>query len=216
MALTKFNYNSFDLTTVASTGLAFNSSANGFDTASAGAMTLITTNTISSGVSSSSFTSGIDSTYDTYLFKFINIHPASDNVEFHFNFRDGSSAFDATKTTTYAYAYHKEDGSDAGQAYVGGRDLAQSTSYQPINQGSDNDNDSSISGEIFLFSPSNTTFVKHFIGRVSHIETSSPNFAVQAHFGGHINVTAAIDGVDFKFSSGNIDSGVIKMYGITK
>ena len=216
MALSKFNFNSFDLTTVASTGLAFNSSANGFDTAAAGAMTLIATNTISSGVSSSSFTSGIDSTYDTYLFKFINIHPASDNVEFHFNFRDGSSAFDATKTTTYFYAYHKEDGSDAGQAYVGGRDLAQSTSYQPINQGSDNDNDSSISGEVFLFSPSNTTFVKHFIGKVSHIETSSPNFAVQARFAGYCNVTAAIDGVDFKFSSGNIDSGVIKMYGITK
>ena len=86
MALTKFNFNSFDVTTVASTGLAFNSSANGFDTASPGAMTLIATNTISSGVSSSSFTSGIDGTYDTYLFKFINIHPASDNVYFQVNF----------------------------------------------------------------------------------------------------------------------------------
>ena len=85
MALTKFNYNSFDLTTVASTGLAFNSSANGFDTAAPGAMTLIATNTISSGVSSSSFTSGIDSTYDTYIFKYINLHPASDGVGISFN-----------------------------------------------------------------------------------------------------------------------------------
>ena len=72
MALTKFNFNSFDLTTAASAGLAFNASANGFDTAAAGAMTLIATNTISSGVSSSDFTSGIDSTYDTYVFKLIN------------------------------------------------------------------------------------------------------------------------------------------------
>ena len=84
MALTKFNFNSFDLTTVASTGLAFNSSANGFDTAAPGAMTLIATNTISSGVSSSSFTSGIDGTYDTYLFKFINMHPATNNTDFTF------------------------------------------------------------------------------------------------------------------------------------
>ncbi len=203
MALVKYNNNSI-------------SSVTALDSIASGDMVLLTTNTITSGVSSSSFTSNIDSTYDTYLFKFINIHPASDNVEFHFNFRDGSSAFDATKTTTYFYAYHKEDGSDAGQAYVGGRDLAQSTSYQPINQGSDNDNDSSISGEVFLFSPSSTTFVKHFIGRVSHIETSSPNFAVQAHFGGYCNTTAVIDGVDFKFNSGNIDSGVIKMYGLSK
>ncbi len=86
MALTKFNFNSFDLTTVASTGLAFNSSANGFDTAAPGAMTLIATNTISSGVSSSSFTSNIDSTYDTYIFKFINIHSANDDAKLLINF----------------------------------------------------------------------------------------------------------------------------------
>ena len=48
MALTKFNYNSFDLTTAASKGLAFNSSANGFETAAAGSMTLIKTLTASS------------------------------------------------------------------------------------------------------------------------------------------------------------------------
>ena len=91
MALTKFNFNSFDVTTVASTALAFNSSANGFDTVSAGAMTLIVTNTISSGVSSSFITSGINSTYDIYLFKFINIHPATVRDEFQLNFRDGGS-----------------------------------------------------------------------------------------------------------------------------
>jgi len=203
MELVKYNNNSI-------------SSVTALDSMASGSLVLLTTNTITSGVSSSSFTSNINSTYDTYIFKFINIHPASDSVEFHFNFRDGSSAFDATKTTTYFYAYHKEDGSDAGQAYVGGRDLAQSTSYQPITQGSDNDNDSSISGEVFLFSPSSTTFVKHFIGRVSHIESSSPNFAVQAKFAGYCNTTTAIDGVDFKFSSGNIDSGIIKMFGLSK
>ena len=32
MALTKFNFNSFDVTTAASKGLGFNSSANGFST----------------------------------------------------------------------------------------------------------------------------------------------------------------------------------------
>ena len=52
------------------------------DSIASGGMNLITTNTISSGVSSSSFTSNIDSTYDTYLFKFINMHPATDDVFF--------------------------------------------------------------------------------------------------------------------------------------
>jgi hypothetical protein len=215
MALSKFNFNSFDLTTVASTGLAFNSSANGFDTAAAGAMTLIATNTISSGVSSSSFTSGIDSTYDTYLFKFINMHPATDDVFFQVNFRDGSSAFDATKTTTLFGAYHGEGGGGASVFYDSNDDLAQSTGYQKLTTDSiGNGNDESLSGEMYLFSPSNTTFVKHFIARTNIYHDGDYTF--DNYIAGYCNVTAAIDGVDFQFNSGNVDSGVIKMYGITK
>ena len=48
MALTKFNFNSFDITSAANKGLAFNSSANGFETAAEGSMTLIKTLTASS------------------------------------------------------------------------------------------------------------------------------------------------------------------------
>ena len=214
MALTKFNFNSFDLTTVASTGLAFNASANGFDTAASGAMTLITTNTISSGVSSSSFTSGIDSTYDTYLFKFINMHPASDQKNFEVNFRDGSSAFDATKTTTMFFARHREDDGASSLAYSSGEDLAQSTNYQNLYFDTGNGNDESGSGEMFLFSPSSTTFVKHFIAKASSYGETPREY--NTFCAGYCNVTAAIDGVDFKFSSGNIDSGVIKMYGLSK
>ena len=140
MALTKFNFNSFDLTTVASTGLAFNSSANGFDTAAAGAMTLIATNTISSGVSSSDFTSGIDSTYDNYMFKLINIHVANDGSEFRMNFRDGGSSFDATKTSTCFQASHQESGGSNNFAYETGFDLANGTADQPIVSNIGNDN----------------------------------------------------------------------------
>lgn len=214
MALTKFNYNSFDVTTAASSGLAFNSSANGFDTAGATAMNLIATNTISSGVASSSFTSGIDSTYDTYIFKYINLHPASDGVRFTVNFRDGGSSFDATKTTTFFRAKHSESGSANAFNYEGNEDLAQSTSYQFIGNPVGNANDECISGEMYLFSPSSDTFVKHFISRCNldtgGAETESDFVA------GYCNTTTAIDGVDFKFGSGNIDSGVIKMYGLTK
>ena len=211
MALTKFNFNSFDLTTVASTGLAFNSSANGFDTASAGALNLIATNTITSGVSSSSFTSGIDSTYDTYLFKFINLHPAS-TAKFQVNFRDGGSDFDATKTTTHIGVYHRENGAASGLQYEDGRDLAQGTGYASISDDNNTDNDHAVCGEMYLFNPSSTTFVKHFIAR-TRVEAL---YTTDGFVAGYANVTAAIDGVDFKFASGNIDSGVIKMYGLSK
>ena len=185
-----------------------------FDSIPSGGLNLITTNTISSGVSSSSFTSNIDSTYDTYMFKFINIHPATDNVDFQVNFRDGGSDFDATKTTTYFQTEHNEADSDTNLEYRTDKDLAQSTSYQSLLKELGNDNDQSCSGKLFLFSPSNTTFVKHFISEIN--ASLYVNYTRDTFVAGYCNVTAAIDGVDFKMSSGNIDSGVIKMYGITK
>jgi len=184
------------------------------DSIASGDTNLITTNTISSGVSSSSFTSNIDSTYDTYLFKFINIHPANNNVNFTVNFRDGSSAFDATKTTTAFFGNGTESGSGQQLAYSAGSDLAQSTGYQRITDTLGNDNDSSCSGELFLFSPSNTTFVKHFLSRINLMWSGAG--PIDWFVGGYCNTTTAIDGVDFKFASGNIDSGVIKMYGLSK
>ena len=201
MALVKYNNNSISNIT-ATAGLA------------SGGLNLITTNTITSGVSSSSFTSSIDSTYDTYMFKYINIHGATDEVTFQVNFRDGSSAFDAPKTTTYFYAHHKEDGSDPTLGYNGDHDLAQATGYQSLQYQCGADNDQSTCGTLFLFSPSNTTFVKHFIN--ASCTYISYNYSHQSYVGGYCNTTSAIDGVDFKFSSGNIDSGVIKMYGISK
>jgi hypothetical protein len=86
MALTKFNYNSFDVTSAASTALGFNASANGFATISPGSMVLIKTLTASSS-STLSFVDGsssvvLDNTYPVYMFKFINIHPQNNNVDF--------------------------------------------------------------------------------------------------------------------------------------
>jgi hypothetical protein len=175
MALTKFNFNSFDVTTAASSGLAFNSSANGFDTASAGAMTLLTTNTISSSVSSSNFTSSIGSTYDTYLFKLINIHPASQaflGVNFSI---DSGSNYNATKTSTNFRGYHSESGTSQF-SYTDGDDIAQGTGLVLTAGNLGNANDEASSGELFLFSPSDTTFVKHFLFRSSSVQSAPAAF----------------------------------------
>jgi hypothetical protein len=48
-----------------------------------GKMILLSTQTASASATIS-FTSGIDSTYDSYVFKFINIHPATDAAFFTF------------------------------------------------------------------------------------------------------------------------------------
>ena len=180
-----------------------------------GDMNLITTNTISSGVSSSSFTSSIDSTYDTYMFKFINMHPASDGVSLTFNGSiDGGSNFNVTKTTSYLEAIHDEGDSSTGLNYQTSLDIAQGTGYQELLRIPGNDNDQSGSGTLMLFSPSNTTFVKQFTYTGASVTDS--NFANNNFVAGYFNTTSAINAVDFKFSSGNIDSGVIKMYGFSK
>ena len=181
-----------------------------------GDMNLITTNTISSGVSSSSFTSNIDSTYDTYLFKFINIHPASDSQDFQFNLStDSGSNYNVTKTSTYFRSFNFEDDSATGVQYQTNEDLAQSTNYQNLCDRVGNDADASCSGTLFLFSPSNTTFVKHFIAINNRYFGDDPVTA-NDFVAGYGNTTSAVDAIDFKFASGNIDSGVIKMYGLSK
>ena len=179
---------------------------------SAKSMILLTTETASSSATIS-FTSGIDSTYDEYVFKFINVQPATDGKKFSVGFRDGSTNYDATKTTSYFYAYHSEDDTGAvGLGYEGGNDLAQGTGFQPLSNATGSDSDEAVSGEMYLFNPSSTTFVKHFMARTN----SYGNYpiSVDSHIGGYCNVTAAIDAVQFKYDSGNIASGTIKLYGI--
>ena len=180
-----------------------------------GSMTLIKTLTASSSATLS-FVHGtssvvLDSTYKEYVFKFINMHPsAGTSATFQVGFRDGSTAFDAPKTSINFEAYHSESDDIAFQ-YNGDDDQANGTGFQILALQSGSSADDSLSGELKLFDPSNTTFVKHFMFRCNgvHVAVQKDQYCA-----GYCNVTAAIDGVQFKFSSGNIDAGTIKMYGI--
>ena len=167
-----------------------------------------------SSSSSLSITSGIDSTYKEYIFFFNNMHPATDNVSFQFNGTDDTSShsFDITKTTTAFQAYHSESDSEASLGYRGNDDVAQGTGYHTLMNQVSNDADANIAGYLHLFEPSNTTFVKHFLARISG--NNEDNHAQDGFSGGYFNTTAAITGLDFKFSSGNIDSGTIDLYGV--
>jgi len=179
---------------------------------SGGAMTLISEQTASNSATID-FTSNIDSTYDSYIFKYINCHPIDNSVDFLVNFRDGGSLFDATKTTTFFNAELSEADSSDGLRYRTAQDLAQSTAFQPLTELTGNRSDESVSGYLQLFNPSSTTFVKHFIATNNNYVSN--NYSENSFIAGYCNTTTAIDGVQFKFASGNIDSGVIKLYGIS-
>jgi hypothetical protein len=159
----------------------------------------------------------LDSTYDEYIFKFINCHPATDNVSFQFNLStDGGSSYAVTKTSTAFQNYHDEADSEAGQAYHGSIDLAQSTSPQILlgSGGVGNGNDESASGYLHLFQPSSTTFVKHYIATSQFYQYDS--YSRNDFVAGYANTTSAVNAVQFTMSSGNIDDGIIKMYGLVK
>jgi hypothetical protein len=178
-----------------------------------GSLSLISTQTASSS-STISFTSGLDSTYKEYIFKFFNMHPANDTQEFQFNMSaDSGSNYNVTKTTTYFRTYHDEADSSTTLAYRTGNDLAQSTNFQMLADGVGNGNDECCSGTLHLFNPSDTTFVKHFLSRISTYENN--NGIRDNYVSGYGNTTSAVDAVQFKFGSGNIDSGVIKLYGVS-
>ena len=183
------------------------------DSISGGALNLISTQTASSS-STISFTSGLDSTYKEYIFKFIDIHPSADSEDFTFNMSvDSGSNYNVTKTTTFFDARHSEGGSDPALAYSTGRDLAQSTNFQMLAREIGNDNDQTTSGTLHLFDPSSTTFVKHFISNFNSYY--SENYTMNHYVAGYGNTTSAVDAVQFKMSSGNIDSGTIKLYGVS-
>ena len=215
MALSKFNFNSFDVTTAASSALAFNSSANGFTTASSGSVNLISTTTVSSSVSNIDITSGINSTYDTYIFKIFNLHCSDNNTKPSINFSTDGMSSTVTKTTTHFYSFNNEAGSQNLFSYDTGGDVANATSDQALfYQNMTNADDASGSGTVILFSPSSTTFIKHFI--VDFHCMGNPVASAQGFTSGYCNTTSAIDSIRFTMNSGTIDSCVIKMYGLTK
>jgi hypothetical protein len=179
---------------------------------SGGALNLISTQTALSSASID-FTSGIDSTYKEYIFKLYDIHPTNDGVDIRVNFRDGGSSFDATKTSSFFWTYHDEGGSTTILQYSTGRDLAQSTSADALSGNIGADNDQSGVATLHLFDPSNTTFVKHYIATSNVYEDG--NYTINSYSAGYCNTTSAIDGVQFIMSSGTIQSGTIKMYGVS-
>ena len=179
-------------------------------------ITLISSQTASNS-SSISFTSGIDSSYRTYIFKLINIYARTNQTAFGFNFStDGGSNYNVTKTTTAFNAYHNEADNEATLQYdTSNHDLAQSTGDMRYVDWMDNASDMSMSGSIILFNPSSTTFVKHFLSNVSsnRYQSYGGGFDFNYFIGGYCNTTSAVNAIIFRMSSGNFD-GTIHLYGI--
>ena len=181
---------------------------------SLGSLTHIATQTASSSASVS-FTSGIDSTYKEYIFYFVNLHPSS-GQKFQFQGDTGTNTnYNQTITSTSFNAYHDEGDSYTALEYRTDADQAQGTSFNDLtNYMVATESDSSLTGFLHIFYPSSTTFVKHFISRTQIMNGTSSFYSIQNFHAGYFNTTSALTRFQFKFASGNIDSGQILLFGL--
>ena len=213
MALSKVNFNSMNVTPAASKAIKFNSSNNGLETGDLGGQLQLLSTQTASDSATIDFTSGIDSTYKEYQFHYSGIHPATDGAKFGFQFNAaGQSGFNETLTSIYFRSYHNEAGNSTGFGYVASEDQEKSTGFLILDGGVGADNDQCTIGVVHLYNPSETTYTKKFRVFTTHSDVN--DFNANVFVSGHVDSTTAIDEVQFKFSSGNIQSGTIKMYGV--
>jgi len=214
MALSKVNFNSMNVTPSASKAIKFNSNNNGLETGDLGGSLVLISEQTASSSATIDFTSGIDSTYKEYVFKFIDIHPATDSAHLTFQADTGTNTnYNQTITSTFFRAYHDEADNNTQLGYITAQDLAQSTSFKQLNHQQGNGNDECAVGTLQLFNPASTTFLKHFIGRNQYYYQD--DYSMDVFTSGYFNTTTALTRVRFKMSSGNIDAGTIKMYGVS-
>ena len=185
-----------------------------------GEWTLIKTLTSDGSDATLSFEDGsndvvISSAYDQYIFKFHSIHPETDAAFLRFQGNaSGGSGYNETITSNTFANYQVEGGTDSALTYGTGQDQGQGTGFQhlSVTGHTGSDNDQCISGWLYLFRPSNTVHTKHFVATTN--TSTSDDYSIQSYIAGYFNTTSAIDEIQFKFSSGEIQGGSISLYGI--
>ena len=176
---------------------------------------LISTNTITGAVTESTFTSGIDTTYDIYMFAFINMGISYNSSQIVFEAStDGGSSWGITKTTTVFLTYHNEANTTQSLTYQANQDVANATTAQSISYGQGGNAGESLCGFMYLYGPSNTTFAKHFIVTTQFFCDFNSNQSNSWWGSGYFNTASAINAIKFDTAQGDINAGTIAMYGI--
>lgn len=156
-------------------------------------------------VSSADFSTGIDDTYGEYIFVLTNVVPATDNVALWLrSSTDGGSTYDAG-ASDYAWRLltNATTTTDTTDAQI---ELTTATI------GSDT-NENGFTGRVHLFDPAGAEYTafRHF-----GIYDEANGDLYIADGGGKRLAAEDVDAVRFMFSSGDIESGTIRLYGVTK
>ena len=179
-----------------------------------------------SNAASLTFATGIDDTYDMFMFQFVNIHAhtgdsSSSNFTFQVNDTGTTGYDDWNLHSSFAAAFHDEDDSGAGHGYDDNRDsptdpgASLTTDYVILQSYQGTEADEACSGEMYVFNLSDDSYSKpwHSIMTTNaHYDatyTAETRGVIAYKSGG---ASTPIDDFNFKISTGNM-SGTIRLWG---
>jgi len=167
-----------------------------------GTHVLLSTTTASDSANIS-ITSNIDSTYNTYMLDFVNIKAADNAQTLFMRMAEGGSFVTAS---SYDYGFRRLQSNAASETQG-----ANQNKIELFNVYS-NASNANLNGRMFLYSPSSSTFDTYVDFRLTGQIDGDHQMTTVG--GGRSERAGAVDGVQFLFTTGNISSGSIKLYGV--
>jgi len=164
--------------------------------------------TTASSTASISFTSLMSSDYDNYMFVFAGMRPATDGatLQMLLSTDNGSSYLSSSYAFVIPVTYY------IGASGNGGNTESTSTTYIQVSSAIGNDADAGFSGNIFVSNVNDSAKRTSMHGQWIGEEPS--NVGAAGHSWGFHLTAATHNAIQFKFSSGNMADGIVKMFGI--
>ena len=176
-----------------------------------GAQVLLKKVSVSDGDSTLTF-SVLPFSFKEYIITHLNYKSSTDGEGLAFQGTTNGTDFNTQITSAHFSAFHLEDDSSTSLAYNSAAELQNGTGFQPLTRNVGSGATEGTCGFIHLYNPSGTTHVKHFMAR-SQAHAANDN-SYDNYCSGYFNTTSAITGIQFKATSGNLESGTFKLYGV--
>lgn len=153
------------------------------------------------------FTSWYSSSYDHYRIDLVNLVPSVNGASLTLRYStDGGSTWDSVTNYLHSSQYSSDSGATGvvhseteSSAFVGG------TISNTASAGG-------LSGTVDLYAPGSSSAKKAFVSNLTFFANDGHYYLMQT--GGWYASTTAVDGIRFLMDSGNIDSGILRIYGI--
>jgi hypothetical protein len=173
---------------------------------------LLATTDITSATASASFDGYFTSTYRNYMVIGSTLIPATDGESFVLRYRRSNADVTASSYRhTIAGSYYNT--TDGNGVFVNGARVR--SNMLITNSGVDNSaTTGGVNFNLMIYNPLNASGYKYCTWQNAYIEDSATQWFSNNGTGLLVDSTAALSGLTFYFTAGNITSGNIKLYGI--